>query len=382
MNFYLSLMRRATVSVATLLLCASGSAALAAGPKSGGYEFPRIEALAALYPDDCSGKSVEQGLCLLGSVDPKLGTEFVVRQVGATGRDNALPIIETDKVYKAKLNKRLALPPGIYEIFRRADETDGFYKARFAVTAGQVFTLKTATLRFDGKGLYLQYIMAKSPRSDRRCQTLGKSKGGKSKGVEAVLPGIYYVTLQKPKSNADSCSRSGFDFHLSPGEAVEMRVGTIKKEHLLEARHLTGEHTYRHHSGALALTNIGGLRHEVTSVGLVSDFKSFNGVHNPSDRAVDALVLWGPHFAFVIPMRVNATPSCGRSLAKSGVPARNLLTHCMFDDEGRLTDFQVNSRVYFGYTNVNGLSGPSAHLINDPFKVRGLAWFSNNQEED
>ncbi len=81
-------------------------------------------------------------------------------------------------------------------------------------------------------------------------------------------------------------------------------------------------------------------------------------------------------------MRVNATASCGLSLAKGGLPERNLLTQCEFDDEGRLTAFRINPRAYFGYTNVNGQSEPGAHTINDPVLVRGLSWISNNRQGD
>ncbi|MGR8981380.1 MAG: hypothetical protein ACU84H_14985 [Gammaproteobacteria bacterium] len=395
MNLRTQLMQRAAVSVATLLFIVSAGAAMAAGPKPAGYEIPRVEAIAAEYPDDCRGKNVQQGLCLLGSEKPRAETKFVVRQVGASGSPPAEG--ETATVYEVKLNEWLALPPGFFEIFR-ADGTGDFHEARFAVPDGQVVTLKTATLRFDGHQgarLQLQHILAESTFSARGCQALVKVKG-----VEAVFPGTYHVALQRPgagaepitprpawrarprPSDAELCRCSGFSVHLGPGEAAELSVGTFKAEHVLRQGDLPPAHVHRHHSGALALTNIGQYRHEVTHAGLVSDYRSFNGVHNPSDQAVDALVLWGPHFTFAIPMRVNTTPSCGLSLAKGGVPARSLLTHCVFDGEGRLTAFRINPRVYFGYMNVNGHSGSGAHQINDPVMVSGLAWTSNNREED
>ena len=79
-----------------------------------------------------------------------------------------------------------------------------------------------------------------------------------------------------------------------------------------------------------------------------------------------------PHFHFVIPVKMNQTAYCGASVAAAGISAHTLMADCVFDAQGYLTQFRVNSGSYFTLNNIHGKSSVEGNAINSPFLVRGV----------
>jgi len=237
--------------------------------------LPRVEILDASYPEDCRGNPASQGICLLGSENPKADTTFLVRQVITPANGDALP-----GPLELKLNEQLELPLGVFEIFR-SDRIDEFKARRFQVTDGQVVTIKTATLELPEpmpRLLALQRFNPESKITGFGCKSLLNAKS-----VEAVLPGTYHVTrTSNMQKDEKECLRSGYNFLLEPGETVTLGLVKFKKKFLHRHRSLPSEHVYSHHTGAQALTNIGRARHPVTHIALAHDVVAFDSLINPS----------------------------------------------------------------------------------------------------
>jgi hypothetical protein len=192
-----------------------------------------------------------------------------------------------------------------------------------------------------------------------------------NEGAQAYLPGIYSVSTAPPSQvsqNTPSCARGdAVSFIVTGGEAVALHSGNLTPQTLNPAN------AYQHPTKALSLTNIDHLRHDVRKLGFLSNWNSFNGVHNPASTVLDALVLSGaPNFHFVVPVKMSSTAACGLSLPGGGLPPRNLMTNCVFDGNGNLTKFQVNAGQYFSFDNIHAKSAVAGHVINSPFVVSGV----------
>ena len=212
----------------------------------------------------------------------------------------------------------------------------------------------------------LQHFQAEDGINGKGCEAeLG------NEGAQAYLPSMYSVSTASrgyARQNTPSCAHgNAVSFIVTGGEAVALHQGNILPQNISTIN------TYQHPTKALSLTNIDHLRHDVSRVGFLSGFQSFNGIHNPSSAAVDALVLSGaPNFHFVVPVKLNNTASCGLSIPSGGLPPRNLMTNCVFDGNGNLTKFQVNAGQYFSFDNIHAKSAVAGHVINSPFVVSGI----------
>lgn len=339
-------------------LCAVAAVLSGAFPTAGlaAMNTALADTFYANYPAACGGEPVATGLCLLGSTSPPATGDFIARQRLGGGHDVDYPV---------QLNVGKALPSGNYLLYR-ANGLDDRHETRFTVTAGQVYTLKTATLKFqDTAGHYnkLQHFQAPDGVNGEGCRAeIG------NKGVQAYLPGNYIVSLVPTLDNTTPrCEHGGIAFNVMAGQGLNIHPGTLTPQTLSAAN------TYLHSSKGISLTNIDPLRHDVSQVGFLSNFRSFQNIYNPSSAAVDTLVLSGaPHFHFVIPVKMNATAACGLSLAAGGLPAHNLMTDCVFDNEGKLTRFRVNAGAYYGFDDIHGKSAVASHTINSPFIVSGV----------
>ena len=343
-------------------LCCAGLAAALAAPAVGAADTRTVTAdpFYASLPADCGGPPVLTGLCLLASTRPAATGNFIAAQV-VPGN------IALGTQYPVTLNTRLELPPGNYLLYRSSG-LDSRHERPFTVTAGQITTIKTAAIKFqDTAGSYnkLQHFQARNTVGATGCNAeIGNT------GVMAYLPDNYQVTLVPTRDNAaPRCEPSRFvsrvvTFNLMAGQGATLRPGTVTDQTLAAAN------TYRRASGAVSLTNIGPLRLDVSQVGFLPRFRAYQGIQNPSATAPDALVLSGaPHFHFIIPVTMNASASCGVSLAVGGLPRHNLMTDCAFDAAGRLTRFRVNAGAYYGLHNLAAKSAVAAVTINSPFIV-------------
>ncbi|WP_295428185.1 hypothetical protein [uncultured Thiodictyon sp.] len=343
-------------------LCCAGLAAALAAPAVGAADVKTVTAdpFYASLPADCGGPAVTTGLCLLASTKPLATGSFIAAQV-VPGN------ITLGTQYPVTLNTRLDLPPGNYLLYRNTG-LDSRHERPFTVTAGQLTTIKTAVIKFqDRAGSYnkLQHFQARNTVGATGCNAeIGNT------GVQAYLPDNYQVTLVPTRDNSTPrCEASRFvsrvvTFNLMASQGVTLRPGTVTDQTLAAAN------SYRRASGAVSLTTIGPLRQDVSQVGFLSKFRSYQGVQNSSSAAPDALVLSGaPHFHFVIPVTMNPSASCGVSLAAGGLPRHNLMTDCVFDAAGRLTRFRVNAGAYYGLHNLAAKSAVAAVTINSPFIV-------------
>lgn len=186
-------------------------------------------------------------------------------------------------------------------------------------------------------------------------------------GAHAYLPGSYIVsTVALLKNVTSKCELQGVAFNVMAGKVVNIHPGTFT------AQTLAATNLYRHPTKAFSLTNIGNLRLDVSQIGFVSKFRSFNGIYNPSSMPSDALVLSGSHFHFVIPVQMNSKGACGLSLQAAGLLSRNLMTGCVFDSSGKLNRFQVNAATYYGFNQIYGKSAVEGLTINSPVTVSGV----------
>ena len=346
---------------AVVALLAGGSPLIATAATT--LNLPLVDPFYAGYPADCGGGPVTTGLCLLASTSPTATGDFRVTYPPSGGSGTNIPRQPID--IPVLLNARLPLPPGTY-LLSHANGMDDRHAMKFTVTQDQVTTIKTATLKFqDSAGKYnkLQHYQAADGVNGAGCNAeIG------TKGVRAYLPGDYYVGISATLDNATpKCGHEGIAFNITAGQAATIRPGSRVTQTLPSAN------IYQHPTKALSLTNIDHLRHDVSKVGFLSKFKSFNGIHNPSSATVDGLVLSGaPNFHFVVPVLMNNTASCGLSIPGGGLPPRNLLTRCVFDGNGNLTRFQINAGQYFSFDNTHGKSGVAGHVINSPVLVSGV----------
>ncbi len=340
--------------------------------------LPHLTSTTASYPETCHADSVRQGICLLGSENPRANTTFIVRQVLTPIGGYAL-----QEAVELKLNEWLELPSGVFEVFR-SDKIDESQALRFNVDDGEQVILKTATVEFPG--VMAKLLVLQPSNQQPFAQRSGCKSLWHAQAVEAFLPGSYHITQAsklhsgvvniKTMKEEGKCFKSGFSFLLSPGETVQLGLVKINPERLKSRLDLSSEQVFTHHTGAQALTSIDRTSYPVTYIALVSQFRSFDPLTLPGNHSADTdvLLLWGLNTFFAIPVKIKTALSCGISLAKGEEPAHNLLTHCQFDSEGHLTDFKVNRGRYFGYSNRSGYSGPGIHTINDTVQVTGLSW--------
>ena len=319
--------------------------------------LPVVDPFYASYPADCGGGPVSTGLCLLGSIAPLATGDFRVGH--PPGGSDGIPVL---------LNVRLPLSPGKY-LLSHANGLDSSHALAFTVTEGKITTLKTATLKFqDSAGQYnrLQHFQAINGINGAGCH----AEVG-NKGIKAYLPGNYTLSTVPTLDNAAPRCDRGIAFNIMSGQAATIRPSSAGVTEQI----LSAINTYRHPAKGLSLTNIDHLRHDIDRVGFLSGWKSIRGVHNPGSAKLDALVLSGaPNFHFVVPLKINpSNPTyCGTSVAGGGIPPHNLLLNCVFDNEGKLTKFQVNSGQYYSFDNIHAQSAVAGHVINSPFIVSGV----------
>ena len=346
---------------AAILLAASAPAI--SSPSAQTIAF--ADAIPANYLATCVNKhsrkqlAIKTGFCLLGSILPLATGDFRVADNLTASSGNP-----RKKSFKVNLNTTLALPPGNYSLYR-ANTLDDFYSINFSVKQGEVTTLETATMAFnDSAGHYnkLQHFQSVDTAKGEGCHAeIG------TKGVHAYLPGSYIVsTVASLKKVAPKCEHHGVAFNVMAGKAVNIKPGTFT------AQTLVATNRYRHPTKAFSLTNMGSMRLDVNQIGFLSNFRSFNGIYNPSSTPSDALVLSGPHYHFAIPVKMNRTGACGLSLQAGGLPSRNLMTSCVFDSSGKLTRFQVNAATYYGFDQIAGKSAVEGLTINSPVSVSGV----------
>ena len=229
-------------------------------------------------------------------------------------------------------------------------------------------TLPTLSHVTGSNPIRLQHFIDKNGINGRGCETEFGNEG-----AQAYLPGVYHVstaTHRQAKQKTPSCANGdSVSFVVAAGEAVALHQGSVLPQTLSAVQ------SYRHPTKAISLTNIDHLRHDISRVGYLKGFQSIRGIHNPSSAPVDALVLSGaPNFDFVVPVQVNpGNPTyCGLTLERGGIPPRNLMTNCVFDNTGKLTQFQVNPGQYYSFDNIHAKSAASGHVINSPFIVSGV----------
>ena len=349
---------------AAILLVASAPVISASSTQTKAF----ADVMSANYPASCINKHsrkqlpIKTGFCLLGSTSPLAIGNFRVADdlIASSGNPRNLH----KKSFAVKLNTTLALPPGIYSLYH-ANKLDDFHSINFSVKQGEVTTLKTATMAFQnsaGQYTKLQHFQSIDASKGEGCRAeIG------TRGVHAYLPGSYIVsTVASLKKVAPKCEHQGVAFNVMAGKAVNIHLGTFT------AQTLAATNRYQHPTKALSLTNMGNMRLDVSEIGFLSNFRSFNGIHNPSSTPGDALVLSGPHYHFAIPVKMNNTGSCGLSLQAGGLPSRNLMVDCKFDSNGDLTSFRVNSATYYGFDQIHGKSAVEGLTINSPVSVSGV----------
>ncbi len=310
----------------------------------------------ATFPTVCAGPPVATGICLLGSSVPRT-TDIFVAQSGVKGN-------HSEPEYTVYLNTQTYLPPGNYRLYRK-DGLDKDHETSFSVHENKIYTLKTATIKFqDSAGNYnkLHHYQARDGLNGAGCQALVGVKG-----TQAFLPGNYFVSTIPTIDTTLKCEHQGTAFNIMAGAGATLHSVTVTEQSPAPLN------TYHHSSSGVSLTTIDPLRHDVREVAFVSKLQRHKGIQNPTSAATDALVLTAaPHFHFAIPMTMNATASCGISAPGGGLPPHNLLTDCVFDKAGYLTRFRVNSGSYYGFNDLHGKPGVSSHTINSPFIVSGV----------
>ena len=313
----------------------------------------------ANYPANCTGGDpTTTGLCLLGSTAPLATGSFIARQILGGGHDVEYPIT---------LNLRKALPVGNYLLYQDGSTIDSRHETPFTVTQGQIYTLKTAAIKFqDTAGKYnkLQHFQARDGVGGEGCN----AEVG-SKGIKAYLPGSYIVSIVPTLVNTTpKCEHGGVAFNVMAGQGVTLRPATVSDQTLPTANR------YHHSGNAISLTNLDPLRHDVREVAYLPNFKRYQGIQNPSSAKLDGLVFSAaPNHTFIIPVKTSNTPTdCGVSVAAGGIPQHSLITDCVFDGSGNLTRFRVNAGSFYALDNTHNKSTVAAHTINSPFMVGGV----------
>ena len=350
-------MKTPKLCLALSLLLLTGALSSPAGAASTSQSTVVADPFIATFPATCAGPPVATGLCLLGSTVPNT-TDVFLAQGGVKGNQS-----ETE--YTVNLNTLTYLPPGNYRLYRK-DGLDFNHETTFSVQENQIITLKTATIKFqDSAGKYnkLQHFQTRDGINGVGCQALVGVKG-----TQAFLPGNYFVSTVATLTNSTpKCEHNGTAFNIMAGTGATIRPVTVT-EQLPAPRNI-----YPSSPRGVSLTTIDPGRYDVRDIAFVSKLQRYKGIQNPTSAATDALVLnAAPYFHFAIPMTMNTTASCGISKPGGGIPPHNLLTDCVFDQDGYLTRFRVNSGSYYGFNDVSGKSGVASHTINSPFIVSGV----------
>ncbi|AUB82069.1 hypothetical protein [Candidatus Thiodictyon syntrophicum] len=342
-----------TAPAAGALLVALGLAGFAPGAAAESRVF--ADQFLATYPTACAGAAVT-GLCLLGATRPAAIGDFRVGAGAPAEDDPPVP-----------LNTNIALAPGDYILYQQSG-LDRYRPHYFTVTAGKITTVQTTTVKFQngpGRLIKLQHWQSTDGIDGAGCEAeIGNA------GVHALLPGLYQATLvASAEEDPPTCERGGVAFFAGPGEGLTLRTGTAVESPLTPAN------TYTYRSGGAALTSVDPQLFNVTSIGILPRFQSYQGIHMPSSARVSGLVLSGPPgFHFVFPFKVGSGADCGVSLHVEGIPPRLLLSQCQFDPAGTLTGFRLNAGTYFGLDNLHTKTGMAGHAINSPVVVRNASF--------
>lgn len=325
-----------------------------------------------LYPADCEQTSVlpsaEGGLCLLASSDPGVSGDFYVRPVKERGAG------EPESGILVSPNLVLSLPPGAYEIFKSTG-IDAQNPAKVTVRTGRVTRVGTMTLSIPRKtdGSCFGCTSGQTYKIQRFQALPGTNNGGctaefLTAGIHSFLPGNFVVIPTAEGSQpTPTCEIGGTTFNAVSGQGYRVSTQIISEQLLSEAA------TYVHRNGVSALTAISPTMHGIPRIGWLDQWRLHRGIANPDETAHPALAFHGPgNFTYMVPFKFRYNGKvCGVSLAQGGLQESDLLTDCTFE-ENRLTGFKVNKGTYLTYHNLYAMSGVSANVIGNSFKVENV----------
>lgn len=318
-----------------------------------------FKSVAAQFPKNCARTVLGMsGLCVIASTSPKPRNRFLLSAADRAGQ----PVGQAQPV---TFNAFMRLQPGQYLLYSE-NGMDSLHEFKVTIYPGAITPMRTATVKFNGgsKANRLQHYQS-SPGIDGR----GCSATRITRGTLAVLPGNYQVTLtDKPDPNpAPRCLNSGVTFNVLAGTALAAVARKVSDQQPSLG------HGFTHPDGVSSLASISSFAADIQRLSLLPHWKSVHGIHNPHVKAYPALILSGigtRRFLFPFTWRPKKR-DCGVSLAKGGLPAKTLMTACVF--QGRnLTGFRVNPGNYYTLNNRHGKTAIEANYINNPILVSGL----------
>lgn len=320
-----------------------------------------VRPIKANYPRTCkdviAGMS---GLCVLASTTPRVKTRFFLR--GVKGTSSNQPVTP---------NAFTRLAPGEYLLNTEGD-LDQLHERRIAINPGALSIVQTATLKFNSAGkryFRLQHYQDVNGLNGRGCSATVMKRG-----VRAVLPGNYQVNLVNDERQSQAaCLSGGTTLNAMAEEGQSMHVRKVA------AQAIPAENSFRHPNKVSSLASISRFGADIQQLGLLPQWRSFNGIHNPHHTAHDALVLSGVGSQnFIIPFKYRPKKGeCGISLGEAGLTAHVLLTDCTFQGR-RLTGFRVNPGSYYTLNNRHGRTAIEGNYVNNPILVSGVNFKGGN----
>lgn len=314
-----------------------------------------VKSVTANYPKKCKGTIAGMsGLCVLASTAPKVKTQFFLRSArGAPAVQQVTP------------NAFTRLNPGEYLLYTES-ELDHLHERRITIGPGALGIVQTATLKFNSAGK--QFFRIQHYQDANGLNGRGCSSAVMKQGVRAVLPDNYQVNLVSDAGQSQAqCLSGGTTINVMAGQGLSVNVRKVAEQTI------PAENSFKHPNGVSSLASISRFGADIQKLGLLPQWRSFGGIHNPHDAALDALVLSGIGTQqFIVPFKYRPKQrECGISLVQAGLSAHVLMTDCTFQGR-KLTGFRVNPGNYYTLNNRHGRTAIEGNYINNPIIVSGV----------